>query len=456
MKCANCGAELQVGSVYCSVCGEEAQIVSDYSILEDDLLREMLNGEGEGSNLLQKSMRRDRSQGENLNGKADGSQDGNIRRGQNPAKAGQSQGTRHMKNSGASAGKSPKDTKNGSASSGKNAKDMKNGNPPSGKNAKEPKKGSGSAGKGQKGKKKPIGWAVAAILLMVFLLVDIVFMVNHSRNNSYDYQMGQAEKHYNRRDYENAQAYLLRAVELSDGDMEADLLLGKVYQLQGMTEKAIETLQKVIQFDKKCQEAYEQLIQIYEAEEDYDAIYKLCEDVDDEDILQLFEEYQVDPPEFIQEEGIHDELVSIEISSQPGCTVLYTTDGSDPRQGLVYQEPIQLEPESNVRIRAVSRNEYGVYSEETEGSFQIDLPKPEMPRVTPMGGNFYEPQAISVYVPDGCNVYYTWDGSVPSEASNHYMGPIEMPEGNNILSLVLVDEYGRYSDVLKCNFIYYP
>ena len=69
MKCANCGAELQVGSVYCSVCGEEAQIVSDYSILEDDLLREMLNGEGEGSNLLQKSMRRDRSQGENLNGK---------------------------------------------------------------------------------------------------------------------------------------------------------------------------------------------------------------------------------------------------------------------------------------------------------------------------------------------------------------------------------------------------
>ena len=73
-----------------------------------------------------------------------------------------------------------------------------------------------------------------------------------------------------------------------------------------------------------------------------------------------------------------------------------------------------------------------------------------------MGGNFYEPQAISVYVPDGCNVYYTWDGSVPSEASNHYMGPIEMPEGNNILSLVLVDEYGRYSDVLKCNFIYYP
>jgi uncharacterized Zn finger protein (UPF0148 family) len=34
MKCANCGAEIRVGCVYCPVCGKEAQIVSktDFSI----------------------------------------------------------------------------------------------------------------------------------------------------------------------------------------------------------------------------------------------------------------------------------------------------------------------------------------------------------------------------------------------------------------------------------------
>ena len=42
MKCANCGAELKVGCVYCSVCGTEAQIVSDYNLLEDDFLRGLL------------------------------------------------------------------------------------------------------------------------------------------------------------------------------------------------------------------------------------------------------------------------------------------------------------------------------------------------------------------------------------------------------------------------------
>ena len=35
MKCANCGAEIRVGCVYCPVCGKEAQIVSDYNILEE-------------------------------------------------------------------------------------------------------------------------------------------------------------------------------------------------------------------------------------------------------------------------------------------------------------------------------------------------------------------------------------------------------------------------------------
>ena len=45
MKCAKCGAELKVGCIYCSVCGQEAQIVPDYSILEDDYLRALLEEE---------------------------------------------------------------------------------------------------------------------------------------------------------------------------------------------------------------------------------------------------------------------------------------------------------------------------------------------------------------------------------------------------------------------------
>ena len=54
MKCANCGAEIRVGCVYCPVCGKEAQIVSDYNILEDDYLDSLLQ-EGEKPSVPSKS-----------------------------------------------------------------------------------------------------------------------------------------------------------------------------------------------------------------------------------------------------------------------------------------------------------------------------------------------------------------------------------------------------------------
>ena len=47
MKCANCGAELKVGCVYCSVCGKEAQIVPDYNELDDDYLKALLEDESD-------------------------------------------------------------------------------------------------------------------------------------------------------------------------------------------------------------------------------------------------------------------------------------------------------------------------------------------------------------------------------------------------------------------------
>ena len=45
MKCVKCGAEMKEGCIYCSVCGNEAQIVPDYSVLEEDYLRYLLTEE---------------------------------------------------------------------------------------------------------------------------------------------------------------------------------------------------------------------------------------------------------------------------------------------------------------------------------------------------------------------------------------------------------------------------
>ncbi len=62
----------------------------------------------------------------------------------------------------------------------------------------------------------------------------------------------------------------------------------------------------------------------------------------------------------------------------------------------------------------------------------------------------------SVVSKDGCSAYYTWDGSTPTAASHLYTQPIKVPEGNNILSVVIIDHTTKLSsDVYRGNFIYY-
>lgn len=45
MKCANCDAEIKDGSIYCPVCGKEAQMVNGFDSLEDDFLHSLLREE---------------------------------------------------------------------------------------------------------------------------------------------------------------------------------------------------------------------------------------------------------------------------------------------------------------------------------------------------------------------------------------------------------------------------
>ena len=56
----------------------------------------------------------------------------------------------------------------------------------------------------------------------------------------------------------------------------------------------------------------------------------------------------------------------------------------------------------------------------------------------------------------GAKMYYTWDDTVPTANSMEYTKPIPVPEGNNILSVVLIDRHGMVSDILKCNYKYLP
>ena len=99
----------------------------------------------------------------------------------------------------------------------------------------------------------------------------------------------------------------------------------------------------------------------------------------------------------------------------------------------------------------------GNYSEPMEEIYNIKFAIPNMPVVSPDGGQFYKDTSITISSDSGTTVYYTWDGSTPDKNSHKYTGALTVPEGNNILSVIAInDKTGAASQVLKTNFIYYP
>ncbi len=386
MKCANCGAELKVGCMYCSVCGKEAQIVSDYNLLEDDFLRDVLKEQEEK---VRKEVMGKSVHNQNTAGKA-----------------------------------SPEET-----------------------HTKSPQK---------RRIKKRLIFAVLAMVLLVVLIVSTVLMVNHSRDNSYDYQMERAQNYLEDKNYREAENRVKRALELDEDSVEAKILLADIKVLRSEEDEAVKILEEVCKEHKDHKDAYQKLIVLYVEQKDYQALQTLSEQAKDPEVSELFSEYFPKAPEFDKEEGIYTEELSVGISAGDECKIYYTLDGTDPREGIEYQSPIPIVPGETMQIRAIAKNDYSLYGDEVQGEFQVELQKPQKPRVSPSGGSFYDVQSIVGTIPEGCKVYYTWDGTTPGTGSTQYTQPITMPEGNNILSLIAVNEHGMRSDVLKCNYIYMP
>ena len=388
MKCIYCGEELKEGSLFCSKCGKEVQIVPDYNIYDDDYLKAVLTQEV----------------ADDVSAAVKGT-------------AGQN---------GSSQTKAPNE------------------------NPEEKKK--------QKKKQKIIIASVAGVIAaLVIVLVLVNTAVQKSHDNSFDYQVEMAEKAYDSGDMDKAITYYENALALDKNNIDVRLALAEIYMKQKDYDSALVLYQEVIQADNKNKTACENLIKIYEDQKNTDAILALADAVDDS-LKDLFSEYMVTPPEFSIAAGEYETTQSVALSTSGNYSIYYTIDGSDPiERGIIYTGAIELnENNKTYTIKAVCRNEKEVYSDVVTNDYTINIPAPDMPIVTPDGGDFGVETTVTVTVPDGCTAYYTWDGSTPNAASSRYTQPITVPEGNNVLSVIIIDNTTKlYSDTYRGNFVYY-
>lgn len=285
---------------------------------------------------------------------------------------------------------------------------------------------------------------------VVLLLLLCVF----GYTNSYNGRVKSGYKKLEAKEYTEAELKFEKAIERKKARSEAYAGLAEVYLAQGETEKAEQLFKDALEEQPKNVSLYEATIQFYMNTKQETKIMALLATCEDENVLKQLEKFVSEGPKFsLDEQKEYDEVQALELSGN-GEAIYYTTDGTDPTvESTKYTEPIKLLEGEN-EIRAISVNAEGIPSLVVTKIYTVEFPIEGAPSVTPSTGQYEEDQKIKVVVPEGYVAFYTTDGSNPttSESRIQYSGPFDMPEGNTILNVVLMNQKERYSDVTKRNY----
>ncbi|MDD6058349.1 MAG: chitobiase/beta-hexosaminidase C-terminal domain-containing protein [Clostridiales bacterium] len=325
-----------------------------------------------------------------------------------------------------------------------------------------PRNQAGSMQKRKKpGRQLPLVIACVILILLLIIGIGIKSLIDKKNASSYDYQVSMAQKELVDLNYENALGFYRTALSLRPSDIPVRMAMADIYISQKDDDAAMVLLMEVIDLEKTNQEAYRKLIGLYEKNQDYESIVSLASGITDVDILELFDGYLVAAPVFSKDSGKYEEVLRITLFSVDEDEIYYTTDGTLPDQerGIRYdvKKPIEFDKNGVYELQAICRNANGIYSEVTSATYTIVLAPPKYPKVEPDGGRITEETLVTIETEEDCVLYYTWDGTDPTESSSRYEEPLVVPEGNNILSVLVVNERtGLKSQIYRTNFRYDP
>ena len=100
-------------------------------------------------------------------------------------------------------------------------------------------------------------------------------------------------------------------------------------------------------------------------------------------------------------------------------------------------------------IKAVYINENGISSQIVTRNYHIEIEELSAPEVTTVSGDYEFP--VNIDVTDAKDVYYTTDGTDPTQNSTVYTGPIPMPLGKSVFRFIRIAE-GRKSEIVEKSY----
>lgn len=305
---------------------------------------------------------------------------------------------------------------------------------------------------GKKGRTLLPFFAIAISILLIFVIV-VPKMKQVIQENSYEYQYNKAIECATIDHYDEAAIYLERALALNPTDINSRFLLAKYYDKSGQSQSAILVLSELLELEtERKEEIYDLLLKILETRQEYEKMGEILKKCKIQRIVSKYNKYAALEPEFNKEEGVYEELISITMKGNSEGFVYYTLDGSTPtKNSMVYESPILLESGDYV-IKALFVNMYGIESDVITKTYYINMLTPDEPDISLESGSYNEPQMIEIYHADDTKIFYTMDGTVPTEKSIRYTEPLEMPYGVSNFAIVAINEAGVHSNIVKRTF----
>lgn len=399
MKCRYCKAEIPEGELYCKKCGREVQIVPDYNPLEEMLTAQIqLDGNEQESELDQYI----------------------------------NQNRRNNNRTGQTAGRN-------TGSTGRMLTEKERRKRQSAKAARK---------KALRRKRR----IVLLIMALIVVLAGAGFYVIYQ--NSYNGIMKKAQKAAQSKDYTTAEAYYKQAISKNTKKADAYTGLADVYLLQDKTDEGTTLFEEAVSKQSGNVELYKACMDFYLKSDQNMEIPELLDSVSDS-MLEKLSDYVVDEPKFsLEDSTTYDDVQKLLLTADKD-TIYYTTDGTDPdlTSTKYTSEGIQIS-EGETTIKAIAVNKKGVPSSISKKIYTVEFPVEDAPAVSPSTGQYDEAVQIEVKVPEGYTAYYTTDGTDPTTASTKYTGPIDMPKGETLFKVVLVNGKGRMSGITTRNYMY--
>lgn len=460
MKCLHCGANIPDDQVICPECGAEVQIVPDYNPLEDVLAREV-KGSVEGAtrqihsgDIRRYNRRENSAQGVNstrVMSEGDFARIRDQRRNVNRRTGEQNRAgnrsTGNIRNTG-NGSRTAAGMRGGSAGNTGNVRQNRD---QTGRR-RDDRRRQQQLKKREAAKKRRRNLLITLFLLLALIGVGIYV----AYQNSYTGVMKKGYSALQAGDYEQAESYFDRAIVKDESRVEAYVGLSEIHIAQDDLDLAESVFLSALGSQPTNADLYQAAIDFYMDTDQLEKISPLLADCEDEGVLKAVSDYVSAAPSFSLKEGTYSEVQEVAISSSTGGTIYYTTDGTDPTtSSQKYREPVLLQNEGEVEIRAIAVNDKDIPSIVSSVKYTIEFPIASAPAVNPATGQYTEPTQITITVPDGYTAYYTMDGTTPTSDSEKYTGPVDMPENSQIIfnAILINNSNGKATDVTTRNYI---